>query len=71
MALRPAIEHSAYDADARERFLDEPAKRPGRTEFSRDRARIIHSFALRRLAAKPKLQFRGLVIFQELDFHIL
>ncbi|CAB4794314.1 MAG: deoxyguanosinetriphosphate triphosphohydrolase [Actinobacteria bacterium] len=55
MALRPAIEHSAYDADARERFLDEPAKRPGRTEFSRDRARIIHSFALRRLAAKTQV----------------
>ncbi|MBU6243146.1 MAG: deoxyguanosinetriphosphate triphosphohydrolase [Acidobacteria bacterium] len=55
MALRPAIEHSGYDAVARERFLDEPAKRPGRTEFSRDRARIIHSFALRRLAAKTQV----------------
>lgn len=55
MVLRPAIEHSAYNADARERFLDEPAKRPGRTEFSRDRARIIHSFALRRLAAKTQV----------------
>jgi len=55
MVLRPAIEHSAYDGDARERFLDEPAKRPGRTEFSRDRARIIHSFALRRLAAKTQV----------------
>ena len=69
MVLRPAIEHSAYDADARERFLDEPAKRPGRTEFSRDRARIIHSFALRRLAAKT--QVAGQVIFRELDSRIL
>ena len=55
MVLREVQEHSGYSSDDRERFLDEPAKRPGRTEFARDRARIIHSFALRRLAAKTQV----------------
>jgi len=55
MVLRAAHEHLGYTEADRERFLDEPAKRPGRTEFARDRARIIHSFALRRLAAKTQV----------------
>jgi dGTPase len=55
MVLRAAHEHSGYSAFDRERFMDEPAKRPGRSEFARDRARIIHSFALRRLAAKTQV----------------
>ena len=49
--LKAAVEHSGYTDLDRARFIDEPAKRLGRTEFARDRARIIHSFALRRLAA--------------------
>ena len=56
MVLKQAQEHSGYSAADRERFLDEPAKRGGRTEFARDRARIIHSFALRRLAAKTQVE---------------
>ena len=44
-----------YSESDKERFLDEPAKRPGRTEFMRDRARVIHSAALRRLAAKTQV----------------
>jgi dGTPase len=44
-----------YSAHDKERFLDEPAKRPGRTEFMRDRARVIHSASLRRLAAKTQV----------------
>jgi dGTPase len=55
MVLRDAHEHPGYSIEDRERFLDEPAKRKGRTEFARDRARIIHSFALRRLAAKTQV----------------
>jgi dGTPase len=55
MVLKAARESHAYSSADRERFLDEPAKRKGRTEFARDRARIIHSFALRRLAAKTQV----------------
>ena len=55
MVLRAAAEHPGYTPADRERCFDEPAKRGGRTEFARDRARIIHSFALRRLAAKTQV----------------
>lgn len=55
MVLKAAHEHPGYDDNDRARFMDEPAKRLGRTEFARDRARIIHSFALRRLAAKTQV----------------
>jgi dGTPase len=46
---------NGYTESDQERFLYEPAKRPGRTEFMRDRARVIHSAALRRLAAKTQV----------------
>jgi len=55
MVLRQAQESPGYSESDRDRFLSEPAKRMGRTEFARDRARIIHSFALRRLAAKTQV----------------
>lgn len=45
----------AYDPHARERWVEEPAKRPGRSAFQRDRARVLHSAALRRLAAKTQV----------------
>jgi len=46
---------SVYSDRDNERFLDEPQKRAGRTEFMRDRARVIHSASLRRLAAKTQV----------------
>lgn len=48
-------EYQNYSTSDLARYVDEPAKRPGRTEFARDRARIIHSSALRRLAAKTQV----------------
>lgn len=46
---------SLYLPEARERFVGEPPKRAGRTAFERDRARIVHSSALRRLSAKTQV----------------
>lgn len=44
-----------YDAPDLARFADEPAKRAGRSAFERDRARVVHSAALRRLAFKTQV----------------
>ena len=47
-----------YDEHARERRVPEPPKRvtaPERTPFERDRARVVHAAASRRLAAKTQV----------------
>ncbi len=55
-----------YDAADRERRVGEPAKRAGadfgaavRGEFQRDRARVLHSYAFRRLADKTQVVVPG------------
>lgn len=48
-----------YDESSVERWAVEPDKRPGRTAFQRDRARVLHSSALRRLAGKTQVVTPG------------
>ena len=50
--------HDLYDESSRERLVEEPPKRvdaPVRTPFERDRARLVHAAASRRLAAKTQV----------------
>ncbi|MEU5436255.1 deoxyguanosinetriphosphate triphosphohydrolase [Streptomyces sp. NPDC020719] len=51
--------HPGYDPSDVERWAAEPDKRPGRTAFQRDRARVLHSGALRRLAGKTQVVTPG------------
>jgi dGTPase len=48
-----------YDESATARWVAEPPKRAGRSDFERDRARVLHSAALRRLAAKTQVVAAG------------
>ena len=56
-----AYDNSGYDDSARERWVPEAEKVTAsrRSEFERDRARVLHSAALRRLAAKTQVVIVG------------
>ena len=49
------MEPTPYDDAARARLVPEPQSRSGRTAFQRDRARVLHSGAFRRLAGKTQV----------------
>ncbi len=53
--LTDAPTPTPYDRAAEARWVPEPDKRPGRTAFQRDRARVLHSAALRRLAGTTQV----------------
>ena len=68
MTLRPELPGDdrlspGYAPHDEVRFVQEPAKRADRTAFARDRARILHSSALRRLAAKTQVLQAGTADF--------
>ncbi len=50
---------SPYGIEARARLVAEAPKRAGRTPFERDRGRVVHSAALRRLSAKTQVMGAG------------
>jgi dGTPase len=48
-----------YDECATARWVAEPPKRAGRSDFERDRARVLHCAGLRRLASKTQVVAAG------------
>lgn len=57
--LQDDILSKGYTELDEERFVNEPPKRAGRRAFARDRARVLHSSGLRRLAAKTQVLAPG------------
>lgn len=54
---------SGYTQADVDRFVNEPVKESVRSAFARDRARVLHSSALRRLAAKTQVLAAGYADF--------
>ncbi|MEV6009589.1 deoxyguanosinetriphosphate triphosphohydrolase [Streptomyces sp. NPDC051976] len=63
----PYERYGPYSEADMERYVPEPDKRPGRTAFQRDRARVLHSAALRRLAGKTQVVDPGQHSAAEMD----
>ena len=63
MDIEPAYDDDrpsdGYASGDELRWVRESPKRAGRTAFARDRARVLHSAALRRLAAKTQVMLAG------------
>ncbi len=55
---------SGYDEHDFARIVEEPVKSTARSAFARDRARVLHSSALRRLASKTQVMVAGESDFQ-------
>ena len=54
---------AGYEGSDAERFVIEPVKETVRSPFARDRARVLHSVGLRRLAAKTQVMLAGVADF--------
>ena len=54
-----SVPPSGYDEHDTSRLVLEPVKESVRSAFARDRARVLHSSALRRLAAKTQVMLAG------------
>ena len=57
MSSTPVV--PGYLADDTARLAEEPVKETVRSPFARDRARVLHSAGLRRLAAKTQVMVAG------------
>ncbi|MCH9795921.1 MAG: deoxyguanosinetriphosphate triphosphohydrolase, partial [Actinomycetia bacterium] len=57
MSSTPVV--PGYSGDDTARLAEEPVKETVRSPFARDRARVLHSAGLRRLAAKTQVMVAG------------